>query len=113
MFKFLPPPRGIFVSTELIFHDKMDDRLKATLFRLMSTAWSSPTRTSPPLTVFDLARLVQLSPHAVRESLAKLHAEYAALSVHNLGDGRLTLSFAEWLYPPTYRQMDMAARPAG
>lgn len=94
----LLPPRGIFVSTRLLFDRNLSPSIKDTLLQLMALAWGSESHFTPPLSYPQLEHLTGKDARTLRGHFAALRAYHAALRLQRAGDGMFIAILAGWLY---------------
>lgn len=97
----LLPPRGLYISSYLLFNPQMKPAVRETLMRLMALAWwQKEHHQTPPLSIFELARLTHKSPRTIHGHLAILRDELAALRLQPAGDGLYVIAFHDWVFEP-------------
>lgn len=94
----LLPPRGIFVSTRLMFDHELVPHLKITLLQLMSIAWRSPDHTTPKLNYSVLVNTLAKDERTIRGHLTLLRSYHAALRLRYAEPGQFYIILADWLY---------------
>jgi len=99
MSKPIKPPRGVFVSTQVLFHPKMKSQVRDTLIQLLALAWGSHCQHTPPLSYPQLAALTGKTIGRLYGHLTILRKEHAALRLQPAGDGQMIICFADWLFP--------------
>jgi hypothetical protein len=96
--KPLLPPRGIFVSTRLVFHRRLPAALKETVLQLMALAWGNEQFCTPPLTYLQLAEMTGKDPRTLRGHLRGLRSLQAVLHTHYITSGTFSVTLASWLF---------------
>jgi hypothetical protein len=94
----LIPPRGIFVSSQLLFHPTMTAVLKDTLIQMIALTWGSKARMTPALTYPLLEQLTRKSARRLYGQLTVLRKKYSALELQSAGNGTFVITLAGWLF---------------
>jgi len=97
--KPLKPPRGVFVSSTVIFLPSLKAQVRDTLIQLLALAWGSESHHTPPLSLPQLAALTGKSIGRLYGHIAILRDEHTALRLQGAGDGQTIICFADWLFP--------------
>ena len=105
--KPIKPPRGVFISTQVLFHPSMKAQVRDTLIQLLALAWGSQSRHTPPLSYPQLAALTGKTIGRLYGHITILRKDYTALRLQSAGDGQMIISFADWVLP---KQQDPPGR---
>ena len=98
MTRSLIPPRGFFISSQVLFHPTMTPALKDTLIQMIALTWGSKARMTPALTYPVLEQLTNKSARRLYGQLTILRKTYSALELQSAGDGTFVLVLAGWLF---------------
>ena len=88
----LLPPRGIFIPTRLIFHPQLPPAVLLTWIQLRCLAWDGWS--VPPLTIPELASLLDIHPPRLNRHLSLLRS-ISALRWRSTWQGTITISFSD------------------
>jgi hypothetical protein len=94
----LIPPRGFFISSQILFHPTMTSALKDTLIQMIALTWGNKARMTPALTYPMLEQLTRKSARRMYGQLTILRKMYSALELQSAGDGTFVLVLAGWLF---------------
>ena len=94
----LIPPRGYFISSQILFHPTMTSALKDTLIQMIALTWGNKARMTPELTYPMLEQLTSKSARRLYGQLTILRKTYSALELQSAGDGTFVLVLAGWLF---------------
>jgi hypothetical protein len=94
----LLPPRGIFITTPVLYRVRMRDYLRLTLIQLLGLAWGD--HMTPTLSYTFLEEVLQKSRQRIYEQMVELRDKYSALCLQKVGTGTFYIIFADWLYDP-------------
>ena len=97
--KPIKPPRGVFISTQVLFHPSMKAQVRDTLIQLLALAWGSESQHTPPLSYPQLAALTGKTIGRLYGHITILRKDYTALRLQSAGDGQMIITFADWLFP--------------
>jgi hypothetical protein len=100
MTKPLIPPRGVFISSRILFHPDMPSAVVHTLIQLIALSWDSQDRMTAPLSFRTIAGLTSKSVRTIYGHLSALQNKYAALRLQTAGDGIFVVILAGWLFEP-------------
>jgi hypothetical protein len=100
MTRSLIPPRGVFISSRIIFHPDMPAAVVQTLIQLIALSWSNQDRMTGPLSFRALAGLTSKSVRTIYGHMSALQNKYAALRLQTAGDGIFVVVLADWLFEP-------------
>jgi hypothetical protein len=95
----LIPPRGVYVSSQVVYHPDMPAHLKETLIQLIGLAWGSPTDNTPPITYKELANLTGKSEFSLYGHIENLRSQFNALSLHQAHRGYYVFALDKWVVP--------------
>jgi hypothetical protein len=90
----LPPPRGIFVPTHMIFNSQLPPAALVTWIQLRSLAWDGWV--TSPLSISELAALTGKRQSMLYRHMSQLR-HLSALSWRSTGLGTIIVSFPEEL----------------
>jgi hypothetical protein len=96
--KPLIPPRGFFISTQVLFHPTMTAALKDTLIQMIALTWGNKARMTPVLTYPVLEQLTRKSARRLYGQFTVLRKMYSALELQKAGNGTFVLVLAGWLF---------------
>lgn len=94
----LLPPRGIFVSTRLLFDRRLSSALKETTLQLMALAWGSSELCTPPVSLAHLAKLTGKGEGTLRRHLLTLEKMECVVSLQHNEQGMLKVTLVSWLF---------------
>lgn len=94
----LLPPRGLFISTRVLFNNQLPFCLKETLLMLMALTWSSPHHKTPLITYKLLEQLTGKPKRTLRGHLADLRTYQAVLRLQYAEAGQFIIELAPWLF---------------
>lgn len=94
----LLPPRGIFVSTRLLFDRRLSSALKETTLQLMALAWGSSELCTPPVSLAQLAELTGKGERTLRGHLLTLEKMECVVSLQHIEQGMLKVTLVSWLF---------------
>lgn len=97
--KPIKPPRGVFISSQVLFHPSMKAQVRDTLIQLLALAWGSNSQHTPPLSYPQLAALTGKTIGRLYGHITILRNDYAALRLQSAGDGQMIITFADWVLP--------------
>jgi hypothetical protein len=98
------PPRGVFIPTEVAFHQQMQPRVRDTLIQLIGLSWANGGRFTPYVSYAELSHLTGKSVSTLREHISILRNDYQALCSQSAGNGTFCFVFSAWVVPPSKRQ---------
>jgi len=107
----LIPPRGVFVSSRLLFHPSMNAALKDTLIQMMGLTWGNKARMTPLLTYPLLEQLTRKSARRLYGHLTVLRKTYSVLELQSAGNGTFVLVLADWLFEPPRQGYNFKQKP--
>jgi hypothetical protein len=88
----LLPPRGVYVSTRMIYHPQLPPAVILTWIQLRGLAWDGTV--TPPLNMQELADLTAKCQATIYSHLVVLR-QMRALSWRSAGNGRIVVSFTK------------------
>jgi hypothetical protein len=94
----LIPPRGFFISSQVLFHPTRTAALKDTLIQMIALTWGNKARMTPALTYPVLEQLTRKSARRLYGQFAILRKTYSALELQNTGNGTFVITLAGWLF---------------
>ncbi len=102
-------PRGVFVPSQLIFHTQLSAAVLVSWIKLRSLA--SDGRSTPPMTLPELASRLGIHPARLARHLAQLQ-EISALLLRQAGQDKHVISFPDGpglpqLQPPARQASDV------
>jgi hypothetical protein len=95
----LKPPRGIFISSTVLYHPSMDPCVRDTLIQLLGLAWGDSFSRTPALSYHDLTVITGKKLRTLYGHIAALRDEHAALRLQSAGGGMYIIVFADWVRP--------------
>jgi len=102
----IKPPRGVFISTTILFDSALTPTLRDTLLQLYALAWGSDGQFTPPVSIPQLVQLTGKSERSLYAHLTALRNFHSALRLQGAGSGLFVIHFAEWLLPPKSTRLE-------
>jgi hypothetical protein len=97
--KPIKPPRGIYISNAVLYHPTMSAAERETLLQLIGLAWGNTSYRTPPLSLQDMAVILDKKLRTLYGHLTALRTKHAALRLQDAGDGEYVIVFSDWVRP--------------